>query len=383
MTAPAPAAPVADAIVDRVRTAIDARTPLRVVGAGRWLDAGRPVRADAQLSLAEATGVLDYVPGDLTLTAYAGTTLSEVQRLTSAERQWVALDPHGGDDVTLGATIATASAGPLAHAFGTPRDQTLGLTLVSGRGEVVRAGGRVVKNVAGFDLTRLAIGSWGTLGAITELTLRLRALPDVDRTLAMPLPTTEAGLGALLARVRTAAVAPMAAELVSAPLARAIGVADEAVILVRVGGNEAAVRAQAEVLASLGGIAEAPVAVWSRLRTAEPPGSATVRCSDLPSHLARTWHRVAAAAATLGDPMLHATAGRGVVRVILPAGDPVALGQALTRAVSGTTSIAERLPASLWPERGPGPAGDRLSRGIRAAFDPHHLMNPGILGEPA
>jgi glycolate oxidase FAD binding subunit len=86
---------------------------------------------------------------------------------TPAERQWLALDAFGSPEGTLGATVATASAGPLAHAFGTPRDNVLGLEFVTGEGEVVRGGGRVVKNVAGFDLVRLLTGAWGTLGAIT------------------------------------------------------------------------------------------------------------------------------------------------------------------------------------------------------------------------
>ena len=101
--------------------------------------------------------------GDLTLTARAGTTLANIARATAAEGQWLALDPHGSASGTLGATIATASAGPLAHAFGTPRDNVLGIEAVTGTGEIVRAGGRVVKNVAGFDLTRLFTGAWGTL----------------------------------------------------------------------------------------------------------------------------------------------------------------------------------------------------------------------------
>ena len=100
--------------------------------------------------------------------------------VTSAEGQWLALDPFGARTGTLGATIATGSSGPLAHAFGTPRDNVLGLEVVTGTGDIVRAGGRVVKNVAGFDLTRLFTGAWGTLAVITEATVRLRARPERD-----------------------------------------------------------------------------------------------------------------------------------------------------------------------------------------------------------
>src|SRR5690242_19679969 len=176
-----------DALRDRVRDAADRRVLLRVAGRGTWLNAGRPVAASEAISTRELTGITEYVPGDLTLTARAGTTLEEIQQATTVHDQWLAVDPHGSDEGTLGATIATASSGPLATAFGTPRDLTLGLEFVTGDGIVVRGGGRVVKNVAGFDLTRLVTGSWGTLGVITEATVRLHARPQADESIMLTL----------------------------------------------------------------------------------------------------------------------------------------------------------------------------------------------------
>src|SRR5918912_3006796 len=136
-------------VQERVRDAAERGAPLRIAGRGTWLDAGRAVRTDHLLSLESLSGVVEYTPGDLTLTARAGTPLEEIARVTGAEGQWLALDPFGAVNGTLGATVATASSGPLAHAFGTPRDSVLGLTFVDGTGAVVLAGGRVVKNVAG------------------------------------------------------------------------------------------------------------------------------------------------------------------------------------------------------------------------------------------
>ena len=95
-----------------------AATPLRIVGGGTWLDAGRPVAATETLSTREHSGITEYVPGDLTLTARAGTTLGEIRDATAAHGQWLALDPYGADDGTLGATIATGAAGPLSTFFG-------------------------------------------------------------------------------------------------------------------------------------------------------------------------------------------------------------------------------------------------------------------------
>jgi len=158
-----------------VREAIADRSALRIVGRGTWLDAGAPVAARTQLVLSDDHGIVAYVPDDLTITVRAGTTLRELGETLGAHDQWIALDPEGGTDVTIGATVATCSYGPAAAFFGTPRDQVLGMTVVLGTGDVIRAGGRVVKNVAGFDLTRLMIGAWGTLGVITEVTLRVRS----------------------------------------------------------------------------------------------------------------------------------------------------------------------------------------------------------------
>ena len=135
-------------VAARVREARDANTPLRIVGRGHWLDAGRECRASQTLDLSALDGVIEYEPGDLTLTARAGTALSDIARVTAREGQWLTLDPFGSADGSLGATIATASAGPLASAFGTPRDHLLGCVAVTGNGDVVRAGGRVVKDGA-------------------------------------------------------------------------------------------------------------------------------------------------------------------------------------------------------------------------------------------
>jgi glycolate oxidase FAD binding subunit len=162
-------------IAAAVRDAVSDRTALRIVGRGTWLGAGSPVSASQQLLLADDRGVGAYVPDDLTITVRAGSTLRELAATLGAHDQWIALDPEGGADVTIGATVATCSYGPAAALFGTPRDQVLGMTVVLGTGEVIHVGGRVVKNVAGFDLTRLMIGAWGTLGVITEVTLRARS----------------------------------------------------------------------------------------------------------------------------------------------------------------------------------------------------------------
>ncbi|MGI8766972.1 MAG: FAD-binding oxidoreductase [Gemmatimonadaceae bacterium] len=162
-------------IAEVIRDAVDAGDSLRLVGRGTWLDAGSPVTATRRLVLADDSGVVAYTPGDLTITVRAGSTIGEISDTLRSHDQWLALDPAGGPDGSIGATVATCSYGPSAALFGTPRDQVLGMTVVTGSGDVIKPGGRVVKNVAGFDLTRLMIGAWGTLGVITQVTLRVRS----------------------------------------------------------------------------------------------------------------------------------------------------------------------------------------------------------------
>ena len=133
-----PLRPVSTADVrELVSDAIAHRTPLRVAGRGTWLDAGRPVEAARQVSLDALTGIVDYTPGDLTLTARAGTTLAEIARATAEHGQWLALAPWGGDDGSLGATAATATAGPMSGALGTPRAIVIGVEVDTGSGELV------------------------------------------------------------------------------------------------------------------------------------------------------------------------------------------------------------------------------------------------------
>lgn len=381
----AAAATVAD-VCDAVQDAVTTGRPLRLVGAGRWLDGGRPVPAHARpLSLRALAGVVEYTPGDLTMTVRAGTTLGAIEAATRPHGQWLALDPFGTDAGTIGATIATASCGPLAHAFGRPRDLILGIELVTGHAEVVRAGGRVVKNVAGFDLTRLMTGAWGALGVLTEVTVRLRARPGCDETLAV-IPPAGADAGAFarwLAACSRATGSAAAMELVNAPLARTLDAAlasEGPVLLVRLAGSPELVRFDTEALARAAPTMAVDPDIWQRLRACEPPGASVVRLSGPPARVAETWADATAFALDAPTALMHGAIGRGVVRCIVPAGNAVALGAAFARLPAAVTVIAERLPGPLW-HLARSPVRDRLSRGVKHAFDPHDALNPGILGD--
>jgi FAD/FMN-containing dehydrogenase len=329
-------------------------------------------------------GVTEYEPGDLTLTARAGTTMAELQQATAAHGQWLPLDPPGSASGTLGATIATASWGPLAAAFGTPRDQVLGCEVVTGTGDVIRAGGRVVKNVAGFDLTRLMVGGWGTLGIITEATVRLRARPERDETVAIALGGSES-VARAWRWLRTGAFAPMAAELLSPRLAATLGVGTvrAPVLLLRAGGNEPLVRELLRSAAMLGDAMAVDTEAWGRL--ADIDGSdATLRLSAAPSTVAALWTATSAAVDVAGG-VAHANLARGVVRCVVPVagGDESAAAlRGIVSAAGTATIIAERGPAWLWTGPSPDAVLQALTDGVRRAFDPDHLLNRGIMGTP-
>jgi len=371
------------AIRDRVRDAASRRVPLRVVGAGTWLDAGRPTAHAEPLPVRDTAGIVAYVPGDLTLTAGAGTTLAEVRDATSKHGQWLALDPYGSDEGTLGATLATASSGPLATAFGTPRDLTLGVEFVTGAGVIARGGGRVVKNVAGFDLTRLMIGSWGTLGILTEVTVRLHAKPQCDETFALTL-ASDADVARTRELLRRMPFTPYACEIVNGRLAQQLLGVDELTALVRLGGNDEAVTAQRAALGALGEPRPVDPAVWKALRQCEPSDALVLRLSQLPSEIGRTWSEASAIADSCAGTLLHAAPARGIVRCIVPATETnVAWLHRAFRSPMMSTRVGERMPAALWTELAAPPTGDAVSVGIKRAFDPQSILNRGIRGEPA
>lgn len=375
---PRDTADVADAVRDTAALGV----PLRIRGAGLWLDAGRPVPASAcVLDVSALRGITEYNPGDLTLTAGAGTTLAEIDEATRANGQWLPLDPAGATTATLGATLATASCGPLASAHGLPRDLALGLEFVDGRGIVVRGGGRVVKNVAGFDLVRLTVGAWGTLGVITEATVRLRARPEVECTMALDAPSETATLALLLRALREAPLAPIATELVDATFRAATGDRGTDAVLVRLAGNAASVAAQRRHVESLGTARELAASAWERLAAADPDGAFTVRISHRPSRVADIWHAVATATAEIEGAVRHASIERGVVRLILPATAHEVVAPLVRGLASHASVLGERLPRAAW-EALPA-VTDRLSRGVRAAFDPHQILNPGLLAPMA
>jgi FAD/FMN-containing dehydrogenase len=139
--------------------------------------------ADVALSTRGLSRVVSVAPDDLVATVEAGVPLGVLQRELEQRGGWLALDPPGRPERSLGSVVATGTAGPLRHGFGPVRDHILGGTIVTGDGRVIKAGGHVVKNVAGYDLTKLQVGGFGAFGVVTQVHLRLRARPAARTTL--------------------------------------------------------------------------------------------------------------------------------------------------------------------------------------------------------
>lgn len=156
---------------------------LLVAGQGTKLAWGIPAKKiDWLLSTQNLDGVVDHAVGDMTVTVQAGMTFAALQTRLAKHNQWIPLDPVYANQATVGGILATRDAGSLRHRYGGVRDLCLGLTFVRSDGQMAKAGGRVVKNVAGYDLMKLFAGSFGTLGIVTELTLRAYPLPERSGT---------------------------------------------------------------------------------------------------------------------------------------------------------------------------------------------------------
>ncbi len=198
-----------------LKMANDERWRVIPAGAGTWLTVGnRPVQFHLVISTARMNRVLEYEPADLTATVQAGCSLSEFNEQAAQHRQFIPLDPFGTSKSTIGGIIASASSGPLRCAYGTPRDWLVGITVVHPNGGVSKAGGKVVKNVAGYDLCKLYTGSFGSLAMIAELSFKLRALPPTEKTLVFYANDAQSLCGLAL-RINDSDVQPSAMELIS------------------------------------------------------------------------------------------------------------------------------------------------------------------------
>ena len=230
---------------------------------------GRTLRIGEELTTDGLDRILEHEAGDLTCTVEAGVRLSALRAVLAEAGQRLSLDPPG--DSSVGALLARNVSGPLRHRFGAPRDLVLGVTLVLADGTIASAGGKVVKNVAGYDLARLVCGSEGRLALIARVSLRLHPLPQATRTLA----------------VETDDAAPVAAALLGSQLQpSALDILHPGRVLVLFEGSERAVSAQVAAAQGLVGGVEVDPDAWNASRTRQ--GAARGRIRFDPGRLAET-----------------------------------------------------------------------------------------------
>jgi glycolate oxidase subunit GlcD len=338
---------------------------MRVLAAGSGTALPSAADVDLVVGVARLATVVEYEPADLTVTVGSGIPLEVVQGRLARSGQWLAIDGPGLDRASIGAVVSTGDAVALATSCGAVRDQVLGLRIVTGDGVALRLGGRVVKNVAGFDLVRLLVGGSGAFGVITEVTLRTQPLPAADHTLLLEDGTPEDLLPPARAAV-TAPLQPASVEL--------CGDGAGARLLVRVFGSEAAVEHTVRVLdrrlgrgARLVDESRAQVVRAEARRALGPEDRVERQVGDpsaggIRSLLARARFGVGE---NEGRP-LRAWPDRGVLEL-------------------GTRSGSEDREGRLRAERG-GPVDRprrrgvpqrRLAEGLRRAFDPRSVLVGG------
>ncbi|MHB0972898.1 MAG: glycolate oxidase subunit GlcE [Thiobacillus sp.] len=181
-----------DRFIERIRAAHDSHTPLILQGGGSKDFYGNAHEGEV-LSTRTLTGVVDYQPKELVLTARAGTPLADIEALLAGHDQMLAFEPpHFGGPATLGGCIAAGLSGPRRHYAGAARDFVLGVRMIDGTGQPLRFGGQVIKNVAGYDVSRLMVGALGTLGLLTEVSLKVLPKPAAETTLQFELGEADA-----------------------------------------------------------------------------------------------------------------------------------------------------------------------------------------------
>jgi glycolate oxidase FAD binding subunit len=377
-------------------------------GDGSRLDWGvPPAGCDLIVDTRHLNRVLEHAAGDLVVRVEAGVRLSELATVLASAGQRLALDPpadhaasSGQAAGTVGGLIATGVAGPLRYRYGAPRDLLIGITVVRSDGIVAKSGGKVVKNVAGYDLGKLFAGSYGTLGFITEATFRLHPLPAAAAWLTVECPDPAAAQAAAQI-MADSPLAPSAIELdwpsAAAPISVSVllegdddSVANRAERMTGLLRAQADDRTVADVEAAAGPFSVARRPVDGRGRASHD--GTLLRVAFWTGQLASVLSAVRSAAGSGQDPVISGSAGAGVLDVSLPAMSGAEVARYLTEL---RASLAGLSPNGIPPSRasaivlrapsevrnavdmwGPVPSLD-LMRAVKDQFDPGHRMAPG------
>ena len=360
-------------VVDAIRAANERGEAVLVASGRTRLDVGDPLeRCDTVLELSSLRGLIEHEAGDLVATVRAGTTLTDLADALAQTKQRWPVEAGAPDRATVGGTIASAAFGPSRLRYFHPRDWILGAKVVLGDATCVRSGGKVVKNVTGYDLTRLWSGTFGTLAAICEVTLKLTAIPERTTTLQADLSVPEALR--IAADLHTTGLPLDALAIASGAPAQAIGSRDGAALLIRLAGPAAAVRRLGR-------------SVRERVRCRDVANEAWDGIASAP--VSATW------AARVGWPAARTPALDfvGYDAVIYPANGAAFLLRAIDRATfrrirsdleaMGGYAVLERAGPDYKRAVGGawGASGipNAIARELKTRFDPRGVLAPGRL----
>ncbi len=350
---------ITEALVARVRAAASAKTPLRVVGGDTKGFYGRPVAGET-LAVAGHHGVLHYDPAELVLTARGGTRLAEVEALLAQHGQQLPFEPPSfGSMATLGGTVAAGLAGPARIARGPVRDYVLGARLLTGDGRVLKFGGQVMKNVAGYDVSRLLAGSLGILGVVLDVSLKVLPVARDTRTVLLPIDA-QGAIDLLIATTQR-----------GVPVTGSFWQAGE--LYVRLEGSASSLES---ILPAFGGNAmdlQAAAALWTSVRNQTHPYFAAA------GPLWRLSLPATAAGAALARADDVAFEWNGT-QAWLSGGERQAI-DLVTRTAGGQCTLFRRNDADasdageVFPPL-PAPLLE-LHRSVKRVFDPAGILNPG------
>jgi glycolate oxidase FAD binding subunit len=348
--------------IERIRAAADAGTPLRIRGGGSKDFYGQPPRGEL-LETTGLAGIRSYEPSELVVTVGAGTRLAELERVLADEGQCLPFEPpHFGGSPTVGGMVAAGLSGPARASVGAVRDYVLGLTMVNGRGELLTFGGQVMKNVAGYDVSRLMTGALGTLGLIVEVSLKVLPRAPAEATLRFAMSQAQA-----LERLNAWGGQPL-------PLNASCWVEDAGVgtLYLRLRGAQAAVQAACR---TLGGELQPDVdADWRQCRDQQLPWFTERNPRDL-------WRlSVPQTAPVLDLPDSPLVEWHGAQRwIAADAADAAAVRRAAA-SVGGHATLFRAAASSDVPRfTPPQPPLDRIQRELKAQFDPAGIFNRGRL----
>lgn len=352
-------------------------------GNGSKLDWGGQIQSELPLcgiSTSKLNRLIDHAAGDLTVTLETGMTYVRLQEILAQRGQFLALDPPLAAGATIGGILATGCNGSWRQRYLGVRDMCLGLTMVRADGEVVKAGGRVVKNVAGYDLMKLLTGSYGSLGIVTQVTLRVYPIAAAAQTLMVTGSLEE--ILALSQKILLAPFTPSRLDLVAGSYLRDLGSESEFALVIEFSGISESVQFQALALVELAGklvVVEAQPQIWQHISDLIwQPGRAIAKVGLLATDFLAVWPEIRKLAGD-GWIQLHGSSGW------LSMGDQVSAGQVAEirqslRVRKGWLSLV-RSPLGLKQELsdlwGYGPDTAKMMRLLKQKFDPEYLLNPG------